>query len=38
MDQLYDKDYWTELPPQADEIDKLIEEFNKDVGLIQKYQ
>jgi cysteine synthase len=38
MDQWYDKDYWTELPPQADEIDKLIEEFNKDVGLIQKYQ
>lgn len=37
MDQWYEKDYWTELPPQADEIDKLIEEFNNEVGLIQKY-
>ena len=38
MDQWYEKNYWTDLPGQADEIDKLIEEFNKEVGLIQKYQ
>ena len=38
MDQWYDKDYWTGFQGQADEIDKLIDEFNNDVGLIQKYQ
>lgn len=32
--QWYDKDYFTEIQNQADEIDKLIEDFNKDVGLL----
>ncbi len=29
--QWYDKDYWTSIPPLADKIDKLIEEFNAEV-------
>ncbi len=32
--QWYDKDYFTDIQTQADEIDKLITEFNKDVGLL----
>ena len=29
--QCYERDYWTSIPPLADKIDKLIEEFNKEV-------
>lgn len=32
--QWQDADYWTAVQTQADEIDELIEAFNKDVGLI----
>jgi cysteine synthase len=31
--QWYDRDYWTEIRKQADEIDALIEEFNAEVGI-----
>ena len=31
--QWYDDDYWTSIPAMADEIDKLIEQFNAKVGL-----
>lgn len=34
MDQWYDQDYWTGFQSQIDEIDDLISEFNKKVGLI----
>lgn len=37
VDQWYDADYWTGFQSQLDEMDRLIDEFNKDVGLIQKY-
>jgi cysteine synthase len=30
----YQDDYWTAVQTQADEIDMLIEEFNKEVGLL----
>ena len=29
--QWYDRDYWTSIPPLAKKIDKLIEDFNKEV-------
>jgi hypothetical protein len=29
--QWYDKTYWTSIPPMAEKIDKLIEEFNAEV-------
>ncbi|MBT3322794.1 MAG: pyridoxal-phosphate dependent enzyme [Anaerolineae bacterium] len=32
--QWYDKNYFTEIQEQADAIDALIDEFNKDVGLL----
>ena len=32
--QWYDKNYFTDIQTQADEIDKLINEFNEDVGLL----
>ncbi len=32
--QWYDASYFTDLQTQADEIDKLIEKFNEDVGLL----
>jgi cysteine synthase len=32
--QWYDKEYWKQLPGMADKIDVLINEFNKEVGLI----
>jgi cysteine synthase len=32
--QWYDDDYWTSFQKQAPEIDAMIEEFNKEVGLI----
>jgi cysteine synthase len=33
QDQWYDRDYWTEVPAQVDEIDDLITEFNQEAGL-----
>ena len=32
--QWYQPNYWTDVQKQADEIDELIVEFNKDVGLV----
>jgi hypothetical protein len=32
--QWYQPDYWTSVQKQADEIDELIVEFNRDVGLM----
>ena len=32
--QWYQKDYWTSIHDQVDEIDALIEEFNAKVGLL----
>jgi cysteine synthase len=29
--QWYDRDYWTSIPPMAEKIDQLIEDFNKEV-------
>ncbi len=37
LDQWYDPEYWTGFQSQLDEMDKLIDDFNKEVGLIQKY-
>ena len=34
MDQWYEKDYWTEIQGQVDEIDNLINEFNDRVRLL----
>jgi cysteine synthase len=34
QDQWHDRNYWSELPSQVEEIDALIEEFNAEVGLI----
>jgi cysteine synthase len=34
MEQWYDRDYWTGFQAQIDEFDVMIEEFNKEVGLI----
>jgi len=34
QDQWYDRDYWTGFQGQVDEIDGLIEEFNREVGLV----
>ena len=34
MDQWYEKDYWTDVQEQVEDIDELIIEFNKRVGLI----
>jgi hypothetical protein len=31
--QWYDPNYWTDVQKQADQIDELIMEFNKEVGL-----
>ncbi|MGB9799079.1 MAG: pyridoxal-phosphate dependent enzyme [Thermanaerothrix sp.] len=36
--QWYDRNYWTELQSQVEEIDALITEFNERVGLIKNYQ
>ncbi len=33
--QWYDPDYWTEIQSQVEPIDKLIVEFNKEVGLLK---
>jgi len=33
--QWYDKNYWKQLPPMIDQIDELIEAFNKEVGLLK---
>jgi len=35
MDQWYDPDYWTGFQSQVDEIDALIEDFNKRTGLLK---
>jgi cysteine synthase len=32
--QWYDRDYWENIQAQTAEVDRLIEEFNKEVGLI----
>jgi cysteine synthase len=32
--QWYDRDYWQRIQDQTEEIDRLIEDFNKEVGLI----
>lgn len=34
LDQWYQSDYWTDVQKQVEEIDTLIEEFNRDVGLL----
>lgn len=34
--QWYDDDYWTSIPGKANEIDKLIDEFNQRTGLLQQ--
>jgi len=34
LKQWYDRNYWSEVRTQVDEIDHLIEEFNHQVGLI----
>jgi len=38
QDQWYDPDYWTDFHSQIEEMDALITEFNKRVGLIDKYE
>jgi len=35
LDQWYKEDYWTSIYSQVDEIDKLIEEFNEETGLLK---
>jgi cysteine synthase len=35
QDMWYRKDYWSEVQNQVGEIDALIEEFNRDVGLVK---
>lgn len=32
--QWYDRGYWKEIPADLEKIDKLIDDFNKDVGLL----
>jgi len=34
QDQWYDPDYWTNVQPQTEEIDELIDAFNERVGLL----
>ncbi len=34
LDQWYQPNYWTDVQKQVEEIDALIEEFNRDVGLL----
>lgn len=34
LSQWYDKNYWTEIQGQVDQIDELIKEFNQEVGLL----
>jgi hypothetical protein len=34
MDQWYAPEYWTSIQGQIEEIDALIEAFNKEVGLL----
>jgi cysteine synthase len=33
--QWYDRNYWKEIPQDLEKIDELIEEFNKDVGILK---
>ncbi len=35
LPQWYDPDYWTEVQAQVPDIDKLIDQFNKQVGLLK---
>jgi hypothetical protein len=32
--QWYDRNYWTDIPNQVEEIDELITAFNHDAGLL----
>ena len=34
--QWYDPDYWTSIPGTMDEIDRLIESFNEQTGLLEQ--
>ncbi len=34
LDQWYDRDYWTGFQNQIDDFDELIEDFNREVGLL----
>lgn len=34
--QWYDRDYWTGIHEQADELDKLIDDFNAQTGVLEK--
>ncbi len=36
LDQWYDRDYWTRIQQQVEDIDRLIEAFNQEVGLVQE--
>jgi 2-polyprenyl-3-methyl-5-hydroxy-6-metoxy-1,4-benzoquinol methylase len=36
--QWYDRDYWKKIQALTPEIDKMIEQFNEEVGLIKKYK
>jgi hypothetical protein len=36
--QWYDPHYWTDVQQQADQVDACINDFNEQVGLIQKYR
>jgi cysteine synthase len=38
MDQWYEPDYWTSLQGQANQIDRLITEFNDRAGIIEQYR
>lgn len=38
MAQWYEKNYWTDLQNQVDEIDHYITEFNNRVGLLKEYE
>ncbi|NOX32612.1 MAG: pyridoxal-phosphate dependent enzyme [Deltaproteobacteria bacterium] len=37
QEQWYNESYWTSIIDKADEIDALIEEFNKKTGLLEKF-
>jgi cysteine synthase len=36
MDQWYSPEYWTDIQGQTEEIDRLIEDFNQQTGLIEQ--
>jgi hypothetical protein len=35
--QWYQRDYWSQVHEQVDEIDELITEFNHETGLLKEY-